>query len=91
MMRSEPKYVHDCDRCAFLGNFRDGEWHWHDLYFCWQYGRGTVIARASSQGSDYVSGSSAFFFQNNAPLAFAVELTIAYLAKKLVDNNIPLK
>jgi hypothetical protein len=45
-------YHHDCDRCTFLGVFEQC-----DLYHCHQGGLGpTVIARYSSQPSDYASG-----------------------------------
>lgn len=47
-----PHYTHDCDNCTFLGN--NGR---ADLYYCTQSGtRVTLIARYSSEGSDYISG-----------------------------------
>lgn len=47
------KYKHDCEKCEPLGEFGN-----IDLYFCNQAaGLGpTVIARYSSEGSDYQSG-----------------------------------
>jgi hypothetical protein len=42
----KPKYEHDCDKCTFLGPYRE-----YDLYVC----DGTVLARYGS-GSRYVSG-----------------------------------
>jgi hypothetical protein len=69
-MKPEPKfkpihpegahYDHDCDACTFLGTWRGDAKHGagihdHDLYYCggrWP----TVIARCSSEGSDYMSG-----------------------------------
>lgn len=48
----EPRYTHDCLHCQYLGRF-DAT----DLYFCDQGGGSpTVIARHSSEGSDYKSG-----------------------------------
>jgi hypothetical protein len=46
-----PRYVHDCDRCTFLGRWRE-----YDLYFCPQTGIPTVLARYSDMGQDYTSG-----------------------------------
>lgn len=50
-----PKFIHDCSTCKFLGHV-DG----HDLYFHASSTPGgfneTVIARASSEPSDYQSG-----------------------------------
>ena len=49
----EVQYKHDCAACTFLGRSSEG----HDLYYCTQGGTfPTVIARRSSDGSDYVSG-----------------------------------
>ena len=45
-----PRFKHDCEACTFLGSF--GE---HDLYHCPQHGLPTLIARRSSDGSDYSS------------------------------------
>jgi len=49
----EPRYIHDCDACIFLGQYKK-----YDLYFC---GKGslvstTVILRYSDEGGDYHSG-----------------------------------
>jgi len=53
-----PKYVHDCDRCTFLGRATcptTGEEA--DLYYCPNPTfEATVIARWSSEGSEYSSG-----------------------------------
>lgn len=54
-LREEPaaRYVHDCDVCRYLGQHGD-----YDLYSCDQAIRVvTVIARHSSQDSDYQSGA----------------------------------
>lgn len=51
---TEPYYDHDCPRCTFLGH-KNGM----DLYHCLEGGvhqMPTVIARRSSEGSDYKSG-----------------------------------
>jgi hypothetical protein len=48
---AQPRYQHDCDKCQFLG--QDAK---HDLYFCPQGGRPTVIARYGDEGHEYMSG-----------------------------------
>jgi hypothetical protein len=47
-----PKFIHDCTICKFLGRFNE-----HDLYVCMpkKGGRGSLIARFSSEGSEYSS------------------------------------
>lgn len=46
------RFDHDCDRCVFLAHGLE-----HDLYFCpIDVVRSTVIARSSSEPSDYQSG-----------------------------------
>lgn len=45
------RYQHDADCCRFLAHGLGC-----DLYHCHQHGLPTVIARRSSEGSDYVSG-----------------------------------
>lgn len=49
-------YIHDCPKCVYLGFDKSDKGIPIDLYFCGQHGIPTVIARYSSQGSDYVSG-----------------------------------
>lgn len=59
-----PRYEHDCDNCNYLGIFHfvprsdeDCQEAVFDLYFCSQGGiRPTVIARESSEPSEYSSG-----------------------------------
>ncbi len=46
-----PKFVHDCDKCISLDHY-DG----HDLYYCEQGGRPTLIARYGDDGPEYKSG-----------------------------------
>ena len=48
-----PRYVHDCDRCRYLGRFRS-----YDLYVCEtkSLSRQSVIARYSDEPSGYASG-----------------------------------
>ncbi len=46
----KPKHVHDCSSCTFLGTYNGS-----DLYCCLGV-LPTVIARNSSEGSDYASG-----------------------------------
>lgn len=53
-VRPLPLFKHShCHHCMFLGTYRE-----KDLYYCSQNGYSTVIARASSNDSDYVSGFS---------------------------------
>lgn len=47
----KPLYEHDSDCCTFLGIFKNA-----DLYYCKQMNNPTVIARFSSDPSDYSSG-----------------------------------
>ena len=48
--QSKPRYKHDCAACTFLGAHGDV-----DLYHCPQHGLPTLIARRSSNPSDYTS------------------------------------
>ena len=45
----KPLHRHDCTRCRHLGS-----WHKFDVYIC-EPGRGTVISRYGSEGSEYCS------------------------------------
>ena len=47
----KPRFVHDCDKCTFLGQFLE-----YDLYYCPQGNIPTVIARFGDEGWDYRSG-----------------------------------
>lgn len=59
----KPRHTHDCDTCEFLGRLDyfdpwSETWQETDLYFCAKadrYAGGTLIARRSSEGSDYSS------------------------------------
>lgn len=69
---STPKYIHDCHSCVYLGE-SDGA----DLYYCAQrQGFPTVVARYSSDGSDYISGA-ALANMGFQPLATAKEIALA--------------
>lgn len=52
-----PKYAHDCNKCVFLGHFTyiapQSGVHKVDLYWC--SSSSTIIARESSELSDYAS------------------------------------
>lgn len=61
------RYLHDCNKCKFLGSFVVPEnaktfvpegVEVVDLYFCGNGSKGnsTVIARFGDEGSDYTSG-----------------------------------
>ena len=52
---SGPEYKHDCDNCTYLG-FEKKDGKMVDLYFCPQHTLPTIIARYSSEASDYISG-----------------------------------
>lgn len=62
LVRQRPKYTHDCKVCTFVGNHNST-----DLYYCQNGGPGpTVIARRSTEPSDYMSGLT-FAVQNLIP------------------------
>jgi hypothetical protein len=65
------RYEHDCDECVYLGH--DGR---ADLYFCPQplFSQPTIIARHSSEPSDYLSGLA---FRKHRPLATAYRRAVA--------------
>ncbi len=49
-----PRYLHDCTRCVFLG-----QWQEYDLYYADHGGLpDTVIARYGDDGPEYTSGLS---------------------------------
>ena len=58
---TEPRFVHDCDACVFLGHtqsdfFRnDGKMMDFDLYICMGGEFKTVLARYGNAGSEYAS------------------------------------
>lgn len=55
----EPKYQHDCDKCSFLGNFRDEPvLQDYDLYACSRGPGLTYLARYGNEGHEYQSGAS---------------------------------
>jgi hypothetical protein len=64
----QPRYVHDCDGCTFLGQFEE-----YDLYAC----DNTVIARRSDEGSDYKSGLVFGITRVDAHLAEALDRATA--------------
>ena len=63
-----PRYIHDCDRCIFLG-----EWREYDLYFC-PGSDPTVIARHGDESQDYLSGLSFGESGITFPLARALSM-----------------
>lgn len=53
MSASAPRFVHDCERCVFLGIELQ-----HDLYICpphEEWRRASVVARYGDEGPDYTS------------------------------------
>ena len=78
-----PIYIHDCNRCRFLGHYQEvatysGESTWMDLYACPSVAGRTVIARYGSKGDHYVSGIcfgvQAILDGKQHPLRRAIEL-----------------
>ncbi len=54
MPQIKPIYEHDCTSCIFLGTILNDKDLPVDLYFCPK--EPTILARFSSEGSDYTSG-----------------------------------
>ena len=82
MCESKPLYEHDCNECVFLGVFNT-----QDLYSCKTNespASATVIARRSSEESDYSSGIG---FKHNANLLEATRraLEVGSLSQADVD------
>jgi hypothetical protein len=52
MVEAAPRYIHDCQKCQYLGRFNQ-----FDLYVCMpkKGGRGSLIARFSNEGPEYSS------------------------------------
>lgn len=84
MSNDKPQFEHDCNACKFLGR---AEHFPADLYFCPQGNIPTIIARFSSDPSDYSSGMEFGKVFNedlrlqNEPLAQAYRIA---LAQKLI-------
>jgi len=52
----KPHFIHDCERCIFLGNY-SGDWYDKaDLYWCKPTTGPTVIVRYGDDGPEYSSG-----------------------------------
>jgi hypothetical protein len=65
-----PRFKHDSDCCRFLAHGLGC-----DLYYCGQSGHPTVIARQSSEPSDYMSGiSAAAVSDEGEPLHLALRI-----------------
>lgn len=90
---TKPLYEHDCDKCMFLGHWkaelqlemRDGKQRLKetpvcDLYVCVSPNP-TLIARYSSEPSDYSSGNYAAHIRASEPIAHAAEKAV----NKLVE------
>ncbi len=66
-LNQKPRYIHDCKKCKFLGTFRE-----FDLYACGEevdvekIEVETLIARRSSEPSDYSSGAEFAFTETPA-------------------------
>ncbi len=55
-----PRYLHDCDNCIFLGQYKE-----YDLYICSSF-HATLIARWASNGSCYLSAEVGSFSTSDA-------------------------
>lgn len=82
--KEDPLYVHDCDKCEFLGRWRGyfnksekGPMQNYDLYVCGD----NVVARYGNDGPEYTSGT--VFVGTINPLTEA--------ARRCKDRNIDLK
>lgn len=81
------RFDHDCDRCRYLGEFRadsaEGLW---DLYYC-PHGLlgGSIIARYSSSGPDYVSMPLKLFLNNAAAVDHA---GLAEAARRVREDSL---
>lgn len=53
-MSREPAFVHDCERCVYIGTVRTNMLY--DIYACPQSGHPTMVARFGDEGPDYHSG-----------------------------------
>ena len=60
-------HKHDCSACDFLGS-----WGREDLYFCGDSAMPTVIARHSSESSDYVSGLTQIAYTPSLAIAHSL-------------------
>lgn len=75
MATEQPQFVHDCDRCIFLGRWRGRAYGYlpeteYDLYVCVNRGHRPLdswLARYGNHGSEYLS--------SHPPEAFAQPYT----------------
>lgn len=74
----KPRHEHECERCIFLGQYRE-----YDLYFCPSEKRPQVIARKSDIPYDCLTGM--IFSREPGPLAYALA---AAKSKNLYKNNL---
>jgi len=65
----QPKFIHDCDNCIFLGIYEE-----YDLYYC--DNEPTIIARYGDNGPDYMSGMIFAQPDKSEPLYKAKQLAI---------------
>lgn len=63
---ASPLYQHDCSRCVYLGPYKDHANDSVDLYVCATLTGRSVIARYSSSGPDYQSGTCFSYGSNDA-------------------------
>lgn len=54
-METKANYIHDCNKCTFLGSYIDNVSETHDLYFHNNSTYRSIIARHSSECADYTS------------------------------------
>ena len=90
-----PKWVHDCDRCIFLGTYQFAVQH-IDLYYCpalsgadGKTGGGSVLARYSDDGPDYESCRVGLIADRTVTIEYLVKaFEIAYREKGLFSIEI---
>lgn len=79
-MIGTPHYTHDCDSCEYLGQYDHND-RVFDLYYCPRCDEGSVLARYSNEGSNYLSIMLGVLlyagYPHDAPLVEAARRQIA--------------
>jgi len=84
----KPAYIHDCDKCIYLGSYVDDKEVAWDLYCCGN-GSPTIIARYSNEPTHYVSGIYSGSFQEWPAMVVAVRFLVEdfWNLKKGINPN----
>lgn len=65
MITNEKEFIHDCEKCIYLGTIEENGNHKYDLYVCKEGLFGNVIiARYGNEGSEYLSANERLFTDN---------------------------